>query len=54
MAIAGKSVNNSPLSSKNELQITVPVERRTGNGKKLVLQGASGNNLKEVDLKHHL
>ncbi|MBX7201870.1 MAG: excinuclease ABC subunit UvrA [Bacteroidia bacterium] len=35
---------------RNELQITVPVERRTGNGKKLVLQGASGNNLKEVDL----
>jgi excinuclease ABC subunit A len=31
------------------LNIQVPDERRKGNGKKLVLKGASGNNLKRVD-----
>lgn len=32
-------------------QIEVPAERRKGNGKKLVLEGASGNNLKNVTIK---
>ncbi len=32
-------------------QIEVPAERRKGNGKKLVLEGASGNNLKNVSIK---
>jgi excinuclease ABC subunit A len=31
--------------------IEVPQERRTGNGKQLVLKGAKGNNLKNVNLK---
>ncbi|MBN1789035.1 MAG: excinuclease ABC subunit UvrA [Bacteroidales bacterium] len=34
--------------------IAVPEERRKGNGKKLVLQGATGNNLKEVDIEFPL
>lgn len=33
-----------------ELEIEIPKKRRKGNGKKLVLKGASGNNLKNVDL----
>ncbi len=32
------------------LKIAVPKERRKGNGKKLVLKGASGNNLKNVSI----
>jgi excinuclease ABC subunit A len=33
------------------LQIAVPDERRKGNGKKLILDGATGNNLKNVSVK---
>ncbi|MCW3122496.1 MAG: uvrA [Flavipsychrobacter sp.] len=33
------------------LNIEVPAERRKGNGKKLVLEGATGNNLKNVSIK---
>lgn len=32
-------------------KIEIPAERRTGNGKTLVLRGATGNNLKQVDLE---
>ncbi|HEA31323.1 MAG TPA: excinuclease ABC subunit UvrA [Leeuwenhoekiella sp.] len=32
-------------------EILVPSERRKGNGKEIVLKGATGNNLKKVDLK---
>lgn len=35
---------------KGELEIEIPKKRRKGSGKKLVLKGASGNNLKNVDL----
>lgn len=35
---------------KGELNIAVPEERRKGNGKKLQLKGATGHNLKSVDL----
>lgn len=35
----------------NQLKIEIPKERRKGNGKFLELFGASGNNLKNVDLK---
>ncbi len=35
---------------RNELQIEIPKERRKGNGDSIVLKGASGNNLKNVDL----
>lgn len=35
---------------KGELEIEIPKKRRKGNGKKLVLKGASGNNLQNVDL----
>ncbi len=34
--------------------IAVPTERRQGNGKSLVLKGASGNNLKQVDIRFPL
>ena len=33
------------------LNIEVPAERRTGNGKKLTLEGVTGNNLKNVSIK---
>lgn len=36
---------------KNEKQIPLPKERRKGNGKYLELLGASGNNLKNINLK---
>jgi excinuclease ABC subunit A len=36
------------------LHINIPVKRREGNGKKLVLRGASGNNLKNVDVEFPL
>ena len=35
----------------NKLRIPVPEKRRKGNGKKLELKGASGNNLKKVNVK---
>ncbi|HXS37951.1 MAG TPA: excinuclease ABC subunit UvrA [Flavipsychrobacter sp.] len=34
----------------NKLRIEIPEERRKGNGKKLVLKGAAGNNLKNVSV----
>lgn len=34
-----------------QLKIQVPTERRKGNGKELLLKGASGHNLKNVELK---
>jgi len=35
---------------RNELRIEVPAERRKGNGHRLALRGAKGNNLQEVDV----
>ncbi len=35
----------------HSLKIEVPAERRKGNGHKLVIEGASGNNLKNVSIK---
>lgn len=35
---------------RGELEIEIPKKRRKGNGKKLVLKGATGNNLQNVDL----
>lgn len=35
---------------KNDLRIAIPATRRNGNGKKLTLTGATGNNLQSVDL----
>jgi excinuclease ABC subunit A len=39
---------------KNELSIEVPKKRRKGNGKSIVLTGASGNNLKNITVKFSL
>lgn len=40
------------LSGKKEIEI--PKERRKGNGKKIVLKGCTGNNLKNVDVEFPL
>ena len=37
-----------------EKEIAVPAKRRKGNGKKIVLKGATGNNLKKVDVEFPL
>ncbi len=44
----GKGITAKYLN--NEAEIAVPKKRRKGNGKKLVLKGAKGNNLKDVNL----
>ncbi len=36
---------------RNERRIEVPAERRLGNGKEIVIQGAAENNLKDVDVR---
>jgi excinuclease ABC subunit A len=46
------SLTAAYLSAARE--ISVPAKRRGGNGKKLVLKGASGNNLKNVDVSFPL
>lgn len=45
--------SNSPtaLYLKRKEDIAIPNERRKGNGHKLILRGASGNNLKNVDIE---
>ena len=43
------SLTNQYLTGKRKIEI--PSERRKGNGKELVLKGASGRNLQNVDLK---
>ncbi len=48
------SLNGSSLTSlyiSGKKNIEVPKKRRFGNGQKLVLKGASGNNLKKVNLE---
>lgn len=59
----GEIINAAPISELNsvdslttkyltgEMKIEIPSDRRKGNGKFLKLFGASGHNLKEVDLK---
>ncbi len=41
-----KSLTTSYL--KHEIEIPIPTKRRKGNGKSLIIKGASGNNLKDV------
>ncbi|MGA2668815.1 MAG: excinuclease ABC subunit UvrA [Ignavibacteria bacterium] len=45
----GESITSLYLSGKKRIE--VPKKRRTGNGNKLVLKGAAGNNLKSITLK---
>ncbi|MFZ9262343.1 MAG: excinuclease ABC subunit UvrA [Chitinophagaceae bacterium] len=45
-----KSSSETALYLNNKKKIEVPLERRTGNGNALVLQGATGNNLKGIDV----
>ena len=47
--LAGDSITAGYL--KGTLKIEIPKKRRKGNGKFLELKGATGNNLKNVDLK---
>jgi len=59
----GRIINAAPIAQLNtvdslttkyltgELKIEVPAKRRKGNGKFLTLKGATGHNLKNVDLK---
>ena len=45
--------NNTETANflSGKIEIAVPKKRRKGNGKKIELKGASGNNLKDVNLK---
>jgi excinuclease ABC subunit A len=45
---AGVGSTSQYLSGRK--RIPIPAKRRSGNGQRLVLKGASGNNLKDVDL----
>lgn len=47
--LKNKSLTSDYLTGK--LKIAIPEERRKGNGDELVLKGATGHNLKNVDLK---
>jgi len=47
--IKGKNSTSEYINGKKKIKI--PKARRKGNGKKLVLKGASGNNLKNVNLE---
>ena len=38
----------------NEMKIEVPKERRKGNGKSIIIRGARGNNLKNIDMEFPL
>ncbi len=44
------SLTGQYLSGKR--QIPLPVKRRTGNGKDIIIKGARHNNLKNIDVKH--
>lgn len=46
-----KGHNTTAAYLNHELKIEVPQERREGNGKKIVLTGATGNNLKNVSVE---
>ena len=37
-----------------ELQIEIPIERRKGNGKSIILSGCKGNNLKNIEVEFPL
>lgn len=42
------------LYLNGEIKIEIPLERRKGSGKSIILKGASGNNLKNVDVEFPL
>lgn len=48
-SLNGSSITSLYLSGKKNIE--VPAKRRIGNGQSLKLKGASGNNLKKVDLE---
>jgi excinuclease ABC subunit A len=45
-----KSASETALYLNNKKRIELPTERRIGNGNHLLLKGASGNNLKNIDV----
>lgn len=53
----GEMLKKNTLTSNylnGKLEITIPEKRRKGNGKKLIIKGASGNNLKDVTVEFPL
>ena len=46
-----KGNSNTAKYLNGQYEIEIPKNRRKGNGKKLILKGAKGNNLKNVDLE---
>lgn len=48
-SLNGESVTSLYISGKRKIE--VPIKRRMGIGKSIILKGARGNNLKKVDLK---
>lgn len=49
---AKKSITGQYLTGKRKIE--VPLERRAGNGKKIVVTGATGNNLKNITAEYPL
>lgn len=47
--LKAETITSDYISGKRKIEI--PAERRKGNGKSLILKGASGNNLKNVNLE---
>ena len=47
--LRSKTLTSSYINGKKKIEI--PAERRQGNGKEIVLRGANGHNLKDVDLR---
>ncbi len=53
----GEMLKKDTITSRylnGEQQIAVPTERRKGNGKSITIRGATGNNLKDVDVEFPL
>lgn len=55
--VPGDLLKEDTLTAKylgDKMRIDVPVKRREGNGKSIIIRGASGNNLKHIDVEFPL